>query len=304
MIGGIRRVLDMIRFSHTLFAMPFAGLAAVMAWVAPTPDGIDRGIRVRDLAGVLVCMVAARSAAMAFNRIVDRRFDAANPRTAGRHLPAGLVSARSAAAFTIGSASLFVASTLVFLPNVLPIVLAAPVLAVLFVYSYTKRFTSLSHFWLGFSLMLAPVAVWIAVRGRAVSADPFDLAIPLLLGLGVLFWVAGFDVVYACQDADFDRRSKLHSLPARLGVPAALRLSAACHLATVGLFASLPWLFPALGLGALYHAAMVGLAGLLAYEHWIVRPDDLTRVNLAFFHVNVAVSCGMLAVGSADLLWI
>ena len=181
-------------------------------------------------------MVCARSAAMAFNRIADRRLDAANPRTRSRHLPAGLLTVRSVAVFTILCSAGFVAGTLLFWPNPLPVCLSVPVLAFLLGYSYAKRFTMLAHFWLGAALMLAPISAWIALRGELVLAEPADLVPPALLGLAVLLWVAGFDIIYACQDVDFDVRAKLHSVPARLGVASALRLAAGCH---VGMIAAL-----------------------------------------------------------------
>ena len=245
--------------------------------------------------GIVLCMATARSAAMAFNRLADRRIDAVNPRTAGRHLPAGRLSVAAVAAFTCASAAGFVASTLLFLPrNPWPLILSVPVLAWLLGYSYAKRFTSLAHFWLGGALMMAPVAAWIAIRGNL--AWP-----PVLLGVAVLFWVAGFDVIYACQDAEFDRSTGLRSIPARLGVRHALRLAALCHAAMVGALVLLG-LVDSPPLGAIYFTGVAVVAILLTYEHAVVRPDDLTRVNLAFFQVNVAISVGLLAVGVADLL--
>ena len=210
-----REYLDLVKFHHTLFALPFALLgAALAAW---SPDGW-RG-RVQDWLGILLCMATARSAAMAFNRLVDRDYDAMNPRTAGRHLPAGRLRAPSVALFTAACALGFIASTLLFLPNRLPLFLSVPVLLWLLGYSYTKRFTSLAHFWLGASLSFAPVAAWIALRG--------DIAWPpVLLALAVLFWVAGFDIIYACQDVAFDRQAGLKSVPNRLGIPLALRIAA------------------------------------------------------------------------------
>ena len=288
MIGRVRDILGMIKFSHTLFALPFALLGAALA--AHAPGGWTT--RPRDWLGIVLCMATARSAAMAFNRLADRRLDARNPRTADRHLPSGRLSAGSVARFTAASSLLFVASTLLFLPNPWPLRLSAPVLAWLLGYSYAKRFTSLAHFWLGAALAFAPMAAWIALRG--------DLAWPpAFLGLAVLCWVAGFDIIYACQDAAFDRSAGLHSIPARLGVRAALRLAAACHAAMVAALVALGFAYP---LGPVYFAG-VGLATLLiAYEHALVRPDDLSRVNVAFFQVNIAISLGLLAAGVADLL--
>ncbi|HTU25944.1 MAG TPA: UbiA-like polyprenyltransferase [Pirellulales bacterium] len=296
----LRLILEMIRFSHTLFALPFALLSGVMAWsVSARSDG-GGTIGWRQWLGILLCMVTARSAAMAFNRLVDRRIDAQNPRTAGRHLPAGLLSTGSVAAFTAASAIGFVAATLLFLPNRLPLYFSVPVLAFLCGYSFTKRFTSLAHFWLGASLMLAPVSAWIALRGEAVEANPADLLPALVLGGAVLLWVAGFDVIYACQDVEFDREARLSSIPVRLGVRGALRLAAACHAGMVVLLALLPVVFPLFGW--VFGIGVVAVAVLLVYEHSLVRPDDLTRVNQAFFNVNAVVSIGLLLVGTLDLL--
>lgn len=295
----VRHFLEMIRFSHTLFALPFALLAAVMAWYADAHGSPPRGWRPLDLVGILLCMTFARSAAMAFNRLVDRDVDAANPRTRNRHIPAGLLSVGAATAFALACGALFVASTLIFLPNWLPLALSLPILAFLLGYSLTKRFTALAHYWLGAALMIAPVAAWIAIRGEVVSRHPADLLPAALLGSAVFFWVGGFDVIYACQDADFDRQAGLHSIPARLGVAGALRLAAASHVAAVLCLLVLPWVWG--HFGKLYLAGVLSVAALLAYEHSLVRPDDLSRVNLAFFHVNTVVSVGMLVVGSLDL---
>src|SRR5436190_16678875 len=246
-----REYLDLVKFSHTLFALPFALLgAALAAW---GPDGW-RG-RVQDWAGILLCMATARSAAMAFNRLIDRDYDALNPRTAGRHLPTGRLSPRSVALFTAACSLAFVASTFLFLPNRWPLLLSVPVLLWLLGYSYTKRFTHLAHFWLGASLSFAPVAAWIALRGEI--AWP-----PVLLALAVLCWVSGFDIIYACQDVDFDRTMGLKSVPARVGIPSALRLAAVCHalmiLALIGLALSYP-------LGGIFFVGIAAAAGLLVY---------------------------------------
>ena len=238
MLRTVRHLLEMIRFSHTLFALPFALLAAIMAWTTPLSTTHHSPVTShappfhwQHLAGILICMVAARSAAMAFNRLADRTIDAQNPRTKARHLPAGLLSVGSVALFTILSSLSFVAGTILFLPNRLPLLLSTPVLLFLLGYSYAKRFTALAHFWLGIALMLAPICVWIAIRGEVLLANPADIWPAVMLGGAVLAWVAGFDIVYACQDVDFDRQAKLQSVPARLGVPGALRLAAICHLA-------------------------------------------------------------------------
>lgn len=284
MMPTVRSLLELIRFSHTLFALPFALTSAVLAWKMS-------GFHILQLVGILLCMVFARSTAMAFNRLADRRVDAANPRTALRHLPSGRLSAAAVWLFTILCAAGFIASTTIFLvfDNTYPLYLSLPVLLFLCGYSYTKRFTSLSHVWLGASLGLSPLATWIAIRGLV------DLASPLVLGCAVLCWVAGFDIFYACQDVDFDRKAKLHSIPAALGVRASLRLAAFCHLLMVILLVVLYWA-AAPQLGAIYLAGVAAAALLLIYEHWLVRPDDLSRVNQAFFHVNGIISVGLFLV--------
>jgi 4-hydroxybenzoate polyprenyltransferase len=293
MLKIIRHFLEMIRFSHTLFALPFALLAAVMAWQI-TP------FRWRDLFGILLCMVTARSFAMATNRLADRRIDAVNPRTAGRHLPAGVLSVAGVYIFAVACGLTFVFSTLLFLPNVQPMYLAGWVLLFVGGYSFAKRFTSLAHFWLGTALALSPVAAWIAIRGEAVATIPVDLLPAIVLGAAVLTWVAGFDMIYACQDFDADRRAKLHSVPVRFGIVGALRLAAFCHFLAVGFLAFLPLVFPAFGW--VYLTGVAAVAALLVYEHRLVRPDDLSRVNTAFFRVNAIISLGLFAVASIDLL--
>ncbi len=280
----VRRYLELIRFSHTVFALPFALFATVLAWrIVP--------FRVADLAGLLLCMVFARSASMGFNRIADRHLDAKNPRTARRHLPAGLLTVSAVTAFTVFCAAGFIASTLLFLPNRLPVLLSVPVLAFLLGYSYAKRWTALCHYWLAAALMLSPIAAWIALTGTI--AWP-----PVLLGLAVFFWVGGFDIIYACQDVEFDRAHRLYSVPARWGVERALRLSALSHFATV-LFLVALW--AAVPMGPLFLAAVIGVAALLLYEHWLVRPLDIARINTAFFNVNAIISLGLLLVAVVDL---
>jgi 4-hydroxybenzoate polyprenyltransferase len=287
MLRRLRLLLEMIRFSHTVFALPFALTSAALAWY-------DRGrFSWLDLAGILLCMVFARSVAMAFNRIVDRHIDAANPRTANRHLPAGSVSLTTACAFLLACAVGFVGSTALFLlaepSNPWPLIFAVPVLLFICAYSYTKRFTILAHFWLGASLMLAPVAAWVSIRGME------NLTTPLILGLAVLFWVAGFDILYACQDTEFDRRAQLRSVPALLGVPVSLRVALVCHVGMLALLLLLYFLASP-PLGYVYLTGVLLVAVLLVYEHSLVRPDDLSRVNQAFFQVNALVSIGLLVV--------
>ena len=302
----LRKLLEMIRFSHTLFALPFALMAAMMAWFAPVPVDLPLEFRWIELVGILICMVGARSAAMAFNRWADRKLDAQNPRTAQRHLPTGQLSVVTVLMFAISAALIFVAGTCLFLPNWLPLAVSLPVLSVLLGYSYAKRFTSLAHFWLGLALMLAPVCTWLAIRGLIVWQHPADLWPAMILGLAVLFWVAGFDIIYACQDYEFDCSAKLKSVPVRWGVAGALRLAAMCHLVMFGCLVMLPWASelggPNLELGWIYGLALLAIGGLLIYEHALVRADDLTRVNVAFFQVNVVISFGLL-LGTAVDLW-
>jgi 4-hydroxybenzoate polyprenyltransferase len=293
MLARIRLLLELIRFSHTIFALPFALSSAALAW---KDKWLDQPISWRefvlDLVGVLLCMVFARSTAMAFNRLADRDYDAANPRTAMRHLPRGLLSPTAVWVFLIICAVGFVASTLLFVAsssNWWPLRLSIPTLLFICAYSYTKRFTLFAHFWLGASLLLAPLAAWVAIRGME------HLATPLLLGLGVMFWVAGFDILYACQDVDFDRQAKLASIPARYGVRASLRMALACHALMLVSLLALFWV-PGSHLGIIYLIGVAAVGVLLAYEHSLVRPDDLSRVNQAFFQVNGIISVGLFVV--------
>jgi len=272
--GTVRTWLELVRFSHTIFALPFAVMALFLAtpgrWPEPTVTVL-----------VLVCMVAARTAAMAYNRLVDRDIDAENPRTRSRHLPAGLIGSREVLALIVLSSAVFMGGA--FLLNRLAFVCSLPVLAVLLGYSHTKRFFSGTHFVLGLALGLAPLGVWIAVRG-VIDAS---VAVPALLGGAVLLWVAGFDVIYSCQDVGFDRRAGLHSVPARLGVPRALWLARACH---VGMLALLVLLGRSAELGAIYWCGAAVTALLLLWEHRLVRAEDLSRVDMAFFTVNGGIS--------------
>jgi 4-hydroxybenzoate polyprenyltransferase len=300
MFKTYRQLLELIRFSHTVFALPFALFSAVMAWVLGAHANPPHGWRWNEFFGIWLCMVTARSAAMALNRLADRQIDAANPRTAGRHLPAGLLSVNRVRVYAAGNMVVFVLGTLLFLPNRLPLYLSLPVLAFLWGYSYAKRFTALAHFWLGAALGLSPIAAWIAIRGEIVLANPADLLPAVVLAAAVLTWVAGFDIIYACQDYEADRRAKLHSVPVWLGIGGALRLAAVCHAATIALLACLPLAYPYFGW--IYGAGIASVAGLLVYEHLLVSPDDLSRVNIAFFRVNAVISLGLFAVGCLDLL--
>jgi 4-hydroxybenzoate polyprenyltransferase len=273
-------MLEMIKFQHTIFALPFAAVGAACAargWPA-----------LEKCLWILGAMVGARSAAMTFNRIADARYDAANPRTSARAIPRGLVSTRFAAGVLLASLALFVLSAAMLNRTVL---LLSPVAAaVILGYSFTKRFTALSHFVLGLSLALAPIGAWLAI-------NPTLHGLPLLIGAGVLFWVAGFDILYACEDVAFDRTAGLKSIPAAIGIPGALRAARVCHAAALAAFGA-PIL---LGVSGWYANAVGAVALLLLYEHSIVRPDDLRRVNRAFFHVNAIVSVTLAAGAIAEV---
>ncbi|HEX9148983.1 MAG TPA: UbiA-like polyprenyltransferase [Thermoanaerobaculia bacterium] len=278
----LRTTLEMIRFSHTLFALPFAILSAVLAAGGWPPAA--------TLGKILLAMVGARSAAMAHNRLADRELDAANPRTATRALPAGTLSIDYVRAFLAVSVGIFLLAAASL--NRLALLLSPVALAILFFYSYTKRFTSLSHLLLGLCLAIAPVGAWIAVRGELE-------VLPILLGLAVLFWTAGFDVIYSLQDEDHDRRVGLHSLPARFGARAALAISAIFHAVMVALLVAV---WRAAGGGALFAAGIAATAAALVYQHAIVRPGNLSRVNSAFFTANGFVSLVLALCGIADVL--
>jgi 4-hydroxybenzoate polyprenyltransferase len=274
--------LEMIKFEHTVFALPFAFIGALLAG-----RGLPTGWQIL---WIVVAMVGARSAAMTFNRIVDLRFDKANPRTAARALAAGTLSMPFAVVFTAITSGLFIlaASRL----NPICFYLSFPVLAILFFYSYTKRFTALSHLFLGFAIGLAPLAAWLAIRGT--FAWP-----PILLSAAVMFWIAGFDVIYSLQDAAFDRKAELFSLPSKLGVGPALLVSTLFHAATVLLLlATALWT----ELGGIAYAGIVIVAGILFWEHRIVKPNDLSRVNVAFFSLNGYVSILLLITFATDIL--
>jgi 4-hydroxybenzoate polyprenyltransferase len=264
----------MVKFSHSVFALPFA-LAAVATAVDGPPSW-------RAIAWIVVAMVGARSAAMGFNRLADHDLDARNPRTAARELPRGLLRRGEVWALVLLSAGAFVLAAAML--NPLCLALSPIALAIVFGYSYAKRFTALSHLLLGLALALAPVGAWIALRGQ--------LGLPAVaLGLAVLFWVAGFDTIYACQDVAFDRESGLHSLPARLGVARALTVARGLHVAAVALLAAV---YLTANLHPVYLLGVAGVAALLAYEHSLVRADDLSRVDAAFFAVNGWISVGYL----------
>ena len=298
----ISHYLGLIRFSHTLFALPFALLSYGMALKLNFSAMPPIPFRWLDLVGILLCMVFARSAAMGFNRFADRRIDAKNPRTASRHLPSGLLSPQKVILFVVICSVGFVVSTLLFLPNQIPLFASIPVLLFLLGYSYAKRWTVAAHFWLGAALMLAPLAAWVVVRPAL-----FPLPVPpLLLGLAVLFWTTGFDLIYATQDADVDKKQGLCSIPGKYGITAAFRLSRMCHFVAVVLWGMIPFFYEPFGM---IYGIGVGLAAIvLAMEHSLVlprpnRPLDLQRVNVAFFQLNVLVSLGLFAAGVLELVW-
>jgi 4-hydroxybenzoate polyprenyltransferase len=275
-------ILEMIKFEHTIFALPFAFTGALLA---------ARGIPSwRTILWITVAMFGARSAAMGFNRWADRKFDAANPRTKTRALPLGLVQPRQVVLFTIASALLLIVAA--YMLNPLTFYLSPVALSIVFFYSYTKRFTSLSHLFLGLAISGAPMGAWIAVTGR------FD-APALVLGMAVLFWLMGFDTLYALQDMDFDRKAGLRSIPQRFGIRRSLWLSRAAHLVTM---ASLFWLGSMLSLGWFYYVGVIISLALIVYEHALVREHDLSKLNFAFFNMNGYISTTILFFTLLDLL--
>ncbi|MDR3198755.1 MAG: putative 4-hydroxybenzoate polyprenyltransferase [Planctomycetaceae bacterium] len=294
------KLLGLIRFSHTLFALPFAILGGAMALRLNLHENPEYCPRMVEWVGILLCMVFARSAAMGFNRWADRDWDAQNPRTANRHLPAGLLTARSVLYFVAVCSAGFIVSTFLFLPNRIPLLVSVPVLLFLFCYSYAKRLTVAAHFWLGGALMLAPLAAWVVIR-PVLSPIPLP---PVLLAFAVLFWTAGFDLIYATQDTEFDGRAGLFSVPGRYGNKTAFRLSAVCHSISVLCLAAVPYVYELFGL--VFELGVVAAALILAAEHWIAvpragKPVDLLRVNVAFFQMNIFVSIGLLIAGLFDL---
>jgi 4-hydroxybenzoate polyprenyltransferase len=294
--------LELIRFSHTIFALPFAILAGTWAWLLNVRQAIPfttwQGWTYA--AGVILCMVSARSFAMSINRLVDRKIDAQNPRTASRHLPSGQLSIRGVILFAGLCAAVFVCGTSFFLPNRLPLILSLPVLLFLAGYSFAKRWTIFVHFWLGAALGLAPICAWIAIRGTIVQEQPSDLLAAGLVGLAVFFWVSGFDIIYACQDTEVDRRLGLKSLPARLGNQGALRLAAILHGLLLIPLAAIPFSCPDLQLSWLFGIGFFLVGLLLSLEHRLVSADRLDRVNLAFFHANAIISLILLTTGVVD----
>jgi 4-hydroxybenzoate polyprenyltransferase len=271
----------MVKIEHTIFALPFAFLGAFLA---------ARGLpELRQIGWIVVAMIGARSAAMAFNRLVDLPFDARNPRTANRALPQKQLSKGFTILFIAVSAAMLVFAAAML--NSLSLKLSPLALGIIFFYSYTKQFTWLAHMFLGISLACAPIGAWIALKGSISAA-------PLILGLAVALWVAGFDIIYACQDVEFDRKVSLFSVPKRFGIRAALWISAILHLIMLGILA---FLFIHEGLGFISLSGLILVGLLLAYEHSLVRPGDLSRANTAFFTINGWISILLCVTTAIDI---
>lgn len=283
---------EMIKFSHSVFALPYAVLATFLSARSATPPALPTWTQ---LGLIVLCMIGARSAAMTFNRIVDAGYDAANPRTAVRAIPRGIIHPFAAWAFFFAACALFLVGCGGFgmlLANWWPLTLSVPVLALLCFYSYTKRFTRYSHLVLGAAIALAPVAAWIAIQPATLGAPAW------LMMLAVTCWIGGFDIIYACQDVDFDRQAGLHSLPSRVGVPVALWIARCLHFVTI---TALIAVGVVAHMGILYFVGVTFTALLLVVENALVSPRDLSRVNLAFFTINGIVGLLLGALGVADV---
>jgi 4-hydroxybenzoate polyprenyltransferase len=294
--------LGLVRFSHTLFAMPFALLGGLMAFGLNLGDGGIFYFRFFDLVGILLCMVFMRNAAMGFNRYADADIDACNPRTSGRHIPSGVISARNVLIFVFINSFGFVAATFLFLPNIIPLIFSVPLLLFVFGYSYAKRWTVSAHLWLGVVLMCAPVGAWVVVRPVFV---PFPVT-PLLLGVAVMFWATGFDLIYACQDAGVDAEQGLYSVPGKYGIGAAFLISRVCHIISVILFVLIPLFYPLFSY--IFVVGVLIVTIILIVEHIIATPrkgekPNLTKINIAFFQMNASISIGLLLVGILDLIF-
>jgi 4-hydroxybenzoate polyprenyltransferase len=288
----------MVKFSHSVFALPFALMATFLASRAAHVAGDSPQVypAVGQILLIVICMVAARSTAMTFNRIVDAAYDALNPRTLGRAIPAGTISKKQAAGFLVGAAAIFVAGCAGFwygYGNPWPLILSLPVLGYLCLYSYTKRFTRWSHFVLGNAIALSPLAAWVAIHPASVGWPA------VVLMAAVTLWIGGFDIIYACQDTACDRAAGLHSLPARWGPGSALWIARAAHAGTVILLAAL---IPLAGMGWLYDCGVVIVGLLLVIENRMVRADDLSKVNVAFFTINGLISLMLGGLTIADVL--
>lgn len=289
-VEKIRSYARLVRFSHTVFALPFALASVALAW--PTHP-----VTLRSFFWILIAMVSARSAAMAFNRLADRKFDALNPRTQQWELPQGSVKVREAVILTVIGSVVFVYAA--YQLNFVCFILSPVALTIIFFYSLTKRFTWTSHLFLGLALSLAPMGAWLAVSGSPI--DLAELATPFFLGLAVLFWLAGFDIIYSLQDQGFDRQEGLHSIPVRFGVVRALQLSSFFHFCTL-IFLALVGVEAEMGL--IYWLGWLTVSAILFWEHLIVTANDLSRINRAFFDFNAYVSIGYLLTTVADLFLI
>ncbi len=274
-----------IKIQHTVFALPFAVMSAFLA-AGGMPE-------IEKLLWIIVCMLGARSAAMAFNRIVDARFDKENPRTRDRALPSGKINVGNYAVFLVASSALFIFSA--WMLNSLAFYLSPVALVIVFFYSLTKRFTAFSHFWLGLAISIAPVGAWVAIREEISFTS-------LLLGAVVVLWLIGFDILYSCMDIEADRINRLHSIPQRFGIETALKMALASHAVMVVFLLVL--LEPTVLLGWVYLAGVVLVAGLLVYEHSLIKKDDLSKVNMAFFNVNGIISIGLMIFVIVDCVWV
>jgi 4-hydroxybenzoate polyprenyltransferase len=281
-LSKITIILEMIKFEHTIFALPFAFTGALLAL-----DGLPS---LEQVIWIIAAMIGARSAAMGFNRWADRDIDVQNPRTKTRALPLGLVTPAQVLAFIIVSSGLLVLAA--YMLNPLSFTLAPVALAIVFFYSYTKRFTFLSHAFLGLAISGAPMGAWIAVTGR------FEFP-ALVLGVAVLFWLVGFDILYALQDLEFDRKAGLHSVPQRFGTRTSLLISRTAHLVTM---LCLFWIYFLLPVGLVYLLGVLAAMGLIIYEHSLVKEDDLSKLNMAFFNMNGYISVTIFIFTLLDVL--
>ena len=284
MLAKLKIIFSDIKIQHTVFALPFAVMSAFLA-----AEGLPEW---ETLGWILVAMFGARNAAMAFNRMVDAKLDANNPRTSNRALPAGKLTLTQYAVFLVLSSALLIGAS--YMLNPLAFYLSPVALAIVFFYSITKRFTVWSHIYLGFALACAPVGAWVAVK------EEISL-VSLILGAAVVFWLTGFDIIYSCLDVEADHKSDLYSIPRRFGVDRALKIAYAAHGIMILLLFAMLW-HPALG--ALYALGVIGVAGLLVYEHSLVKIDDLSKVNFAFFNVNGMIGIGLMCVVIMDCVWV
>ncbi len=280
----LKFILSDIKIQHTIFALPFAVMSAFLA-----AEGVPS---IRSLFWIVIAMVGARSSAMAFNRIIDAKYDKTNPRTQNRALPAGKVVSSQYWVFLVVASIIFIIASGML--NQLALMLSPLALAIAFFYSVTKRFTSFSHFFLGMALSVAPVGAWVAIREEISFAS-------LVLGTAVVFWLIGFDIIYSCQDVEIDQNSGLHSIPVKLGVKNALRLAAFSHAIMIVILLGLSYL-PLLG--TLYIAGVLVVTGLLVYEHSLVKWDDLSKVNIAFFNVNGLIGAALMVTVAVDCVWL